>query len=428
MSEPRYTILPRVVRADREATVTIAPVSAEDRFDPGVHYDVLHFPLEHLPESPGRNGSPLAARVDDGSLVVTAVFPDEQEHKLTVAVGQGDARKEIAALRLYSLRDDLFVRRPYKGDFHIHSNRSDGREPPAEVMAHCRRIGLDFAAVTDHRRYAPSVEAEQAFEGVALDLLICRGEEVHPPDNPVHIINFGGRFSVNDQFAGPAYRAEVGEIERSLGPLPPGVDRYLYASSVWCFNKIREGGGVGVFCHPYWLVKHGYDVPGPLTTHLWRTRPFDALELIGGYHVWEAESNHLQVVRYLEERRAGPELPVIGASDAHGCLRGELFGWYYSIVFSPTCELADLAASVRAGYSVAVEARPNEFPRPFGPFRLAKFACFLIREAYPAHDALCAPEGDLMLAHVRGDASAVGALASRKGQVARLFSGLWGPG
>lgn len=423
-----YKVLPRVVPADREATVVLEPVSSEHRFDGGTPYTVLQFPMECLPEPSPRDGIPVAARVQDGRLLITAVFRDEQEHKLVVSVGPGDQRKDMASVRVYSLRDDLFGRRPYKGDLHIHSNRSDGREPPAEVMGHCRRIGMDFAAVTDHRRYEPSLEAQQGFAGVDLAFRIFAGEEVHPPDNPVHIVNFGGSFSVNALFASPAYRAEVETIGKSLGPLPVGVDRDAFASCVWCFDKIREGGGLGLFCHPYWLVRHGYDVPGALTTHLWRTRPFDALELIGGYHTEEAESNFLQVSRYLEEGRKGRDLPVVGASDAHGCLRQKLFGWYYSIVFAPQCELKDLAASVREGYSVAVEARPGEFPRPFGPFRLAKFACFLMREVFPEHDALCAEEGALMLAHLQGDAFAASKLAAAKDQVSRLLRRMWASG
>ena len=85
---------------------------------------------------------------------------------------------------------------PYKGDLHIHSNRSDGREPPAHVAARCRQIGLDFVALTDHHQYAPSLEAIAAFTAAPVDLALYPGEEVHAPGNPIHIVNFGGRFSV----------------------------------------------------------------------------------------------------------------------------------------------------------------------------------------------------------------------------------------
>ena len=78
-------------------------------------------------------------------------------------------------------------------------------------------------ALTDHRQYAPSLEAEQAYARIPIDLRIYPGEEVHPPDNPVHIINFGGSFSVNDLFEDrDRYQAEVDQIDQQLGTLPAG--------------------------------------------------------------------------------------------------------------------------------------------------------------------------------------------------------------
>jgi len=294
------------------------------------------------------------------------------------------------------------------------------------VAGASRRIGLDFMAVTDHRLYAPSLEAIRAFEDMPVDLRIYPGEEVHPPDCPVHIINFGGRFSLNERFAGESYRAEVQAIQDGLPDPGPGVDRYQYAACLWCFEKIREAGGLGLFCHPYWFWRHRYDVPEALTTRLLDSQPWDALEVIGGYFRHEVESNILQVARYHEERARGRRVPIVGVSDAHGCERGELFGWYYTIVFAPSTELPELIQSIKALYSVAVEALPGETARAHGPFRLVKYAHFLLREVFPEHDAFCAQEGRLMLAHLAGDVTAVDQLRPCSGAIARLYARLWG--
>ena len=88
-------------------------------------------------------------------------------------------------------------------------------------------------------------------------------------------------------------------------------------------------------------------------------------------------SNTLQVARYYEERAKSNEIPIVGVSDAHGCETGSLFGWYYTIVFSPTLEHADLVTSIKDLFSVAVEAIPGESVRAYGPFRLVKYALFL---------------------------------------------------
>ena len=85
----------------------------------------------------------------------------------------------------------------------------------------------------------------------------------------------------------------------------------------------------------------------------------------------------------------GRQIPIVGASDAHGCERGDLFGWYYTMIFSPSTELSDIVDSVKGLYSVAIEAIPNRPPLAHGPMRLAKYALFLMREVMPAHDALC---------------------------------------
>ncbi len=421
-----YDVFPRVVRAGGETTITIRPLFDHRRLaDAGV-YQIAILPLEGSAYQttwvtpPDISLSPLG-----GCLQVRFLFEGEQEYTLLVKTGHGDKATQLAEFRLYALADDLFDRRPYKGDMHMHSAYSDGKEAPAYLAGASRRIGLDFMAVTDHHQYAPSLEAIRAFADVEADLKIYPGEEVHAPGNPVHIVNFGGRFSLNEQFEGEAYRAEVKVLEAALTDWPPEMERYPYAACLWCFDKIREAGGLGVFCHPYWLFPHHYNTPGALTRLLFDRQPFDALELIGGFHRFEIESNTLQVARYHEERARGKRIPIVGVSDAHGCEQGELFGWYYTVVFAPTPDLPDLIRSVKDLYSVAVEALPGETVRAYGPLRLVKYAQFLLREIFPQHDELCVEEGRLMLAHLAGDQRAAESLGRLKGRAAALYDHLW---
>jgi len=424
-----YDVYPKVVRADAEAQVTIRPLRESCRFDAAGTYEVTCVPTEDLPLGAPPGGAKVSAvTVADGAMRITHRFAAEQEHVLIVDAVTGEARTPVGRFRVYSLQPDLHARWPYKGDIHLHSHHSDGRESPAHVAAACRRIGLDFMAVSDHRRYQPSLEAQAAFAEVPCDLRIYPGEEVHPPDNPTHIINFGGRFSVNELFDPlEGHLAEVREVQEASPALPDGVDRYLYASCVWVFNKIRAAGGLGVFCHPYWFTSHHYTPPGTLTSHLLREQPHDALELIGGFHRHEVDSNTLQVARYHEERSQGRKIPIVGVSDAHGCESGKLFGWYYTIVFSPSPGLPDLIGSIKDLYSVAVEAVPGETPRAYGPFRLVKYALFLMREVFPAHDDLCREESQLMFAHMAGDATAAERLGAVAGQTAAQLRHCWGP-
>ena len=118
--------------------------------------------------------------------------------------------------------------------------------------------------------------------------------------------------------------------------MPPGVDPAWAAQTQWAFDKVREAGGLAIFCHPYWVFGDHYSLAEAYIEHIFATQPFDAFELIGGFMRHEAESNLLQVARYHEARAHGRTFPIVGASDSHGCERGDLFGWYYTIVFSPT--------------------------------------------------------------------------------------------
>jgi hypothetical protein len=421
-------LVPRVVPADSVATITIRSVSPSAPPIKDGPCELAICPAEEIgADEASTSVIRLTARPRDGVLQIPLRFQGEQEYRVRLTWADNAPGDRPIEFRLYAIGSDLFERRPWKGDLHLHSHRSDGQEAPARVAAHCRRIGMDFMAVTDHSQYEPSLEAIRAFENLDVALRIYPGEEVHPPENRIHLINFGGRFSLNAIFErDPAgYRTEVRAIEADLDDLPSGPLRYQYASSVWCCRKIREAGGLAVFCHPYWVTEGRYNVPEILIARHFDDRPFDAFEVIGGYFPYEVESNLLQVARYHEERRRKDPLPVVGASDAHGCENGRLFGWYYTIVFCRGPELSDLIQGVKGGFSVAVEALPGQTARAHGPFRLVKFAHFLLREVFPDHDALCEEEGRLMLGHLAGAADAVDRLEQSRGRTVALYDRIW---
>jgi hypothetical protein len=418
-----YEVSPRMVPANARSVLTVRPVSAEDDFTAMEEVEVSLIPIEGLVGEVEWCDIPRSAVVvENGVLRIAFDFAGEQEYLLLLERPE----RPPVEVRLFALEPDLFSRRPYKGDFHMHTHHSDGKESPGYVAAACRREGLDFMAITDHARYFPSLEAIRTFDGVDLDLRIYPGEEVHPPGNRVHILNFGGSFSVNELFYTDAYLPSVEALASSLADFPPGVDRYPYASCMWSFEQIRQGGGLAVFCHPYWLSRRRYDVPAYLTELLMALQPFDALELIGGYHRHEVESNLLQVARYHDDRAAGKRIPIVGVSDAHGCDTGSLFGWYYTLVFAPSSDLPDLVAAIKKLYSVAVEALPGEIARAHGPYRLARYAQFLLREYFPTHDALCRQEGEWMVGYVNGNEQAAAKLRACAGRVRALLDRWWG--
>jgi predicted metal-dependent phosphoesterase TrpH len=62
-----------------------------------------------------------------------------------------------------------------RADLHVHSNASDGTDPPAEVMRRAARAGLDVVALTDHDTVAGH---EQARRALPAPLILVPGMEL----------------------------------------------------------------------------------------------------------------------------------------------------------------------------------------------------------------------------------------------------------
>ena len=365
----------------------------------------------------------------DGALTFSAETPDEGEYTICLGnVNEEGVFVELAAFQVYAVREDLFRLMPYKGDFHMHSNCSDGQETPEYVAATNRKTGYDFMALTDHRKYEPSLAAKKAMADFGCDMLVCPGEEVHLPDNPVHIINFGGKSSVNQLVDDNVekYYAEVREYEKSVPENYDPSTRFQVAASEWTFDRIRDAGGISMFCHPFWRPRHHNYIGEDVIDLLLDRNRFDVLEVIGGFYRPDTESNMLSVARWQQEQAKGKAIPVAGISDSHGC-DGDLTGWFYTVIFAEKLSFESLAAAIRDCRSVAVHWIPDTFPIVVGPFRLVQFVYFLLREVFPGHDELCRVEGEIMRRALAGEEQdAAAGIAARKGMVRRYMDRCWG--
>ncbi len=421
-----YDIYPKVVPADKTVTIHVRPLYEHVQFEEGAEYEVLYYPMERVSQYGEYHYQlPELAVVRNGVLAIEQYFSGEQEHM--IIINDLNEKMEPLRVRIYSVEEDLFKRRPFKGDLHTHSYYSDGEESPSFIAASCRRAGFDFMAVTDHHQYQPSLEARDRFKDVDIDLLICTGEEVHLPDNPVHIVNFGGEKSVNEYVREneEEYFREVKKIEQKLMHISDLDARFQLASCQWCFEKIRSYNGLGIFCHPFWEVWTGYYVSRTVIDYMMESQLFDAMEILGGYYSHEEYANRLQIARYQEERARGRTIPIVGVSDAHGCNTGRLFGWFYTVVFAERLNKESISANIKELYSVAVASLPNEHERSYGPYRLVKYTQFLLREVFPIHDRLCQREGEQMFAHLARDRRAGKQLELMQGQTTSLYNRLW---
>ena len=341
--------------------------------------------------------------------------------------------QQVVQLYVYALAEDLACRYPLRGDLHLHTNGSDGQQPPAIVCANYRKKGYDFLVITDHNRYYPSLDAIAAYQEVDVPLVILPGEEVHLPDTTVHIVNAGGLFSINgllpikenyietngelsrrrfdDTIQPPKvytmseFWADIDGLERGLTAdpdFPKTVDSRSYAVCLWIFDKIRQAQGLGIFCHPYW-INDLYEITEDFTLYMLKNHPFDAFEVLGGENYYQ--QNGFQAALYYEEYKYGRVHPIVGSTDSHNSLSSNRnYDLCSTIVFAKSDAREDILNGIREKYSVAVDTLSKEY-RLVGEYRLQKYASFLMERYFPLHDQACLIDGELMYQYAVGNAS-----------------------
>lgn len=385
MSEQQGFSLKHLIFPVRQACTLRIECVFPMRVDPAAQYSIQLYPfsglrrygLRNTGHMPGKKEEAFFAQrhdltPDGDALTLELTFPQEDCYICCLYVGE----TQVATLELYALEEDLFRKNPYKGDNHLHTWMSDGKDSPMYMAAAACMHGYDYCVITDHARYEPSLLAREFFASTGVDFLIIPGEEVHSPDNPVHIINLGGNHSVNDWWRDQEadYRAAVEREMASMDAPMTDADRYAAAASQVMFDRIHQADGVAVLCHPHWMLPHGFNQHEDITDYLFDHRRFDALELIAGgaYEV----GTQMQLSYYNER----PNMPILGNSDAHGCFSSKLEPGNYTIVFADGLDCDSIKAAIRTGHTVAVDKN-----RIYGDHRLVKYAYFLQRNYYPAH-------------------------------------------
>lgn len=366
-------IFPVKVEDDAEYTISITPLSGIKRY--GLR-DTSYIPTDDdVAFFNAKNKHPMTP--NDGVLCIDVAFPQEDSYSCEAYVDG----KFVQSFELYALEDDLFVLTPYKGDNHMHTYMSDGSDSPMYMAAASCKLGKDYCLITDHHQYEPSIMTIDFYKDTDVDFLVIPGEEVHSPDNPVHIINFGGNSSINKWFRDneEEYRDAVYEEIKKITEPMVDSDRYAAAACQVVFDKIRSVDGLAVLCHPHWICGRTFNESEDITDYLFDHKRFDVLELIAGgaYEV----GTQLQI-SYYHDRET---MPILGSSDAHRCF-GEnesLEPINYTIAFASSLEAESIKDAVRAGMTVA--GYRNKL---YGDYRLVKYGYFLLKNYYPEHDSM----------------------------------------
>lgn len=116
-------------------------------------------------------------------------------------------------------------KRFYKGNLHTHTNNTDGRRSPEEVLDTYREKEYDFIALTDHWKRTTEGEAYLrdgmlVLPGIELDYTL--------PSQVVHIVGIGVDETILN--------------EQRHGGIQSGI------------RSIREAGGRAILAHPAWSL------------------------------------------------------------------------------------------------------------------------------------------------------------------------------
>lgn len=426
-----FDVYPKVFVAHKETLVHIRSLGSDPVFQPDTEYRLcvcamfdgnpVNFPAT------GDFRERVVRSDAEGNFAFPCTFDKEQQYLLRFFPMEDD--KRIIQFPVYCVEEDLCGRWPLIGDLHVHTYLSDGDENPEVVCANYRSHGYDFMVISDHQRYYPSVRAVNFYKDVPTELHIVPGEEIHLPNvhgrrNDVHIVNFGGEYSVNAlvdstavkeagrDLSVRAVRTEdvpdimsMDEFEEKMQsiidatPTPENIDALPYAMCCWIFDHIRKGNGLGIFAHPNW-ISNVSQIPEVFTDYMMEKQPFDAFEVLGGESYYE--QNGFQTVRYYEQLAKGNRFPIVGSTDSHCSYSTNPKAFIAStIVFSPKNEKNALIASIKDFYSVAVDTISKKF-RLVGESRLVHYGTFLLKNYFPLHDELCFEEGRLMKQYATG--------------------------
>lgn len=404
-----YAVSPSIVRADETSAIRIHPLGENTAFMPDVDYtveirgvedfctDYANLPVTFYRVKPNA----------DGDLEITHTFVGEQRHVLILKRPQEDldatpyhdityrsrrGENTDAILQVYSLNDDLYGMRCFKGEVHCHTYESDGIQDVCHTVGNYRSAGYDFMAITDHYISMSAQKAQRIFADAPVDMTLLLGEECHVPTEQIHAVHIGGTESVNAYFRNNPDLAEqeMWAIEKDL-ILPAHINRRDYAWRVWIARKCRELGGIAILAHPHWIWFETYFMASAITQQLLADGVYDALDITDQ----EADTT---VALWAEMQARGHRIPVVGCTDSHYTdannphrpARGG-----YTLVFAPDRSEESILSAICDGRSVAVNA-VGDPARIQGPYRFVKFARFLLDNYYPVYMRLCHGQGVVM--------------------------------
>ncbi len=349
----------------------------------------------------GRGWQKCRYTMDGLQIKLKLPVADEVQRTLIMFVPPDEKQKDakgttIFTAAFYPVEKDLLMRFPQKGDFHSHSSESDGKYEPEVMGAQGRRAGLDFLALTDHYKLAPSLKLQKLFAKYQLNYLLLPGEEFHSKPTVLHSVAIGHSQGVNEwsEQHPEEFEKEVEEAKKLF--LDQGLNDFeLYptACAEVLYRKAREfGAKLVILSHPHNRPAHRLNAPPAHFEALLRRRKFDAIEL--GYGQ-QNRTVFTTLARLRDEARENRFYPVVGVSDAHDT--ATRLGHSCTIAFAETPDLDGIADAIKTDFSVVGRLAEGNDAIFLGNFRLVNFTYFLNEYYFPKHDEFCRKQGEVIL-------------------------------
>ncbi len=217
-----YEVFPKVISQGKETQTTIHGLHART-LRPGERYQVRIASMGNradetvldITASVPAETPPYCEAREGGRLEFQYTFNTTGEYSLFVTQQKNEKEIRVTIERVYAAPPELARRRPYKGDLHIHTYYSDGRMSPIYMAVMAKKLGMDFAAITDHGKRTPSIEAIEKAREINLNLLLFPGEEVAFPH--AHIVAINAEQGIT-QLKGDnaAYQLQIRDVVEKL--------------------------------------------------------------------------------------------------------------------------------------------------------------------------------------------------------------------
>lgn len=443
-----FDISPTVVPAGKRTTVTLKGHGGYHAFYDDLDYQVRIIPKEKRDylinddfniDEYANECNIVDAVCKDGVLSFEYTFEGEQEWAIALRCKNGEEdflkyynpwrvmfRQRWSLIdwnefryffRLYSVEEDLYGLKPFKGDLHTHTDYSDGTDTPELFCGYYRGYGYDFIAITDHYEYDGSIRAVERMKELDTGFKVFLGEEVHviPSGGLFHIVNFNGKSSVNKKILADyeGVKAEVFELAKSFEGLSERDSQEL-AWFKWITDEIRKVGGMPICAHPFDTINFAYNTPTNITVEALKRGFFDAYELLN----CSLPGANNQIALYFDLLRQGLNIPAVGTTDSHGstdhgmchCANNS------TVVFAKNAEA--IPDAIRNMMCTAVSHQPEQRPVAYGSFRLVKYTCFLLENYFPLHNELCKASSVLQTEYFKGNTELKPAIEAAEERIA----------